>query len=104
MLFFSALALAKSPALFPVGENSYVAGDIEFIKKLLMAILTGVVGLIISRFFKRQDSSEVKMDEVIKIVTKLESSVTYLERVTVKREDLSSLIREEMRYREVRER
>lgn len=105
LLLAQARGNQTSPVIIPVGDSHYAAAsDIEVIKNTLIGmLLTGIgwlVAFIITRFFKKQDSDDGKMDEIIKIMTRLETNVNYLERVTVKKEDLAAFIRTEMEYRD----
>ncbi len=92
-------------AIIATGDNHYVNYNIDVIEKTLIGILLTVIGwlivFIISRFMKGKDSNDKKLDELIKIVTKLDTKVDYLERISVKREDITDLIRSEMKYREI---
>ncbi len=102
-MLFLAVAHADN-AIIATGDNRYVNYNIDVIEKTLIGILLTIIGwliaFIISRFIKGKDSNDTKLDELIKIVTRLDTNVAYLERITVKREDLTDLIREEMKYRE----
>ncbi len=103
-LFFTLTAYADN-AIISTGNNHYVSYEIDVIEKTLIGILLAVIGwliaFIISRFIKGKDSNDRKLDELIKIVTKLDTKVDYLERISVKKEDITDLIRNEIKYREI---
>ncbi len=103
-MLFHIVAHAKGPVVVPVTGNYNVAfEDIQFIKYTLASILLAALGFIIkgivSLFFKKQDSDGLKLDRVIEAITRLEGNVSYLERHTVKKEDLIMLVRTELNYR-----
>lgn len=107
MIFlFAVMAFAKNnTVIIPVGDDHYVAAsDIVWIQRTLLGIFGGILvwlgKQIISLFFKKQDSTEHKLDEIMRAISRLEGNVTYLERTSVKKEDLVELVRREIKYRE----
>ncbi len=102
---FISTAYAKSPVILPVaGDYNIAVSDINFIKYTLAGILISILGFIgkwiFERIFSKQDSTDVKLAEVLKIVHKIDANQSYLERVTVKKEDLLLIIRQEIQYHE----
>lgn len=100
-----AMASSTKPIILPVSGNYNIAiEDIQFIKYTLAGILISALGFVgkwvVSLFFKKQDSVDMRLDTVIEALTRLESNVGYLERHTVKKEDLLLVIRQEIQYRD----
>lgn len=103
---FLNLAMANStkPIVLPVaGDYNIAFSDIQFIKYTLAGILLSTFGFIakyiFEMIFKKQDGVDLRLDKVIESLTRLEGNVSYLERHTVKKEDLIMLVRSELKYR-----
>ncbi len=97
--------MAKAPIIVPVaGEYNIAFADSQIIKYTLAGILISISGFVakwlFELIFKKQDSTEMKLSELIKLVTKIDAHQSYLDRVTVKKEDILLIIRQEIKYHE----
>jgi hypothetical protein len=107
IFFFVVLSMADGPTLIQLSDGHYAAApEIVVIERALIGILATLVSALImfgvTRIFKGKDKDIDFKEYVKESLVRIEYKTDYLEKHTVKREDLIDLVRSELEYRDAR--